>query len=167
MEDAHTIQLSLPDDEEASFFAVFDGHGGAKVANYASENLFRVLTAHQFYQEGRIEDALKSAFVEFDEMMFNDEKMRDELAGSTAVIVLIKQGNIYCVRFRNSVIFFFAFKIKILFFCLFACRLISVILELWHRLPAMWCPSPTTTSQPVQMRRIELFQLVAGSNTTE
>lgn len=28
MEDAHTHILSLPDDKEASFFAVYDGHGG-------------------------------------------------------------------------------------------------------------------------------------------
>lgn len=98
MEDAHTILLSLPDDDQSSFFAVFDGHGGAKVANYASENLFRVLTSNKFYRDGHIEDALKNVFVEFDEMMFNDEKMRDELAGSTAVIVLIKNGQIYCVR---------------------------------------------------------------------
>ena len=28
MEDAHTHLLSLPEDEDASFFAVYDGHGG-------------------------------------------------------------------------------------------------------------------------------------------
>lgn len=28
MEDAHTHILSLPSDKEASFFAVYDGHGG-------------------------------------------------------------------------------------------------------------------------------------------
>lgn len=28
MEDAHTHLLSLPGDKDASFFGVFDGHGG-------------------------------------------------------------------------------------------------------------------------------------------
>ena len=97
MEDAHTILLSMPDDPNAAFFAVFDGHGGAKVANYASENLHKGLCNHHLYEQDKIEEALKTVFVEFDEMMFNDEKMRDELAGSTAVSILIKDCQIYCV----------------------------------------------------------------------
>lgn len=97
MEDAHTIMLSMPDDPEASFFAVFDGHGGSKVATYASEKLYQGLCSNQLYKVGRIEEALKNIFLEFDEMMFNDEKMRDELAGSTAVVIVIKNCHIYCV----------------------------------------------------------------------
>lgn len=97
MEDAHTILLQMPDDENAAFFAVFDGHGGAKVANYAAENLHKGICNNRLYAEGQIEEALKTVFVEFDEMMFNDEKMRDELAGSTAVSVLVKDSLIYCV----------------------------------------------------------------------
>lgn len=34
MEDAHTHILSLPDDKDACFFGVFDGHGG----KYLNEN---------------------------------------------------------------------------------------------------------------------------------
>lgn len=41
MEDAHTHLLSLPDDHDAAFFAVYDGHGGAKVAKYASCHVHR------------------------------------------------------------------------------------------------------------------------------
>lgn len=97
MEDAHTILLSMPDDPSAAFFGVYDGHGGAKVASYASEHLYKSVTSHELYLEGKIEEALKAVFVEFDEMMFNDEKMRDELAGSTAVVIMIKNNLIYCV----------------------------------------------------------------------
>ncbi|KAI2802165.1 hypothetical protein BLOT_010358 [Blomia tropicalis] len=102
MEDAHTILLSMPNDPSASFFAVFDGHGGAKVANYAAENLYKCVNTNPLYVEGRYEEALKDAFVEFDKAMFNDEKMRDELAGSTAVIILVKDGNIYCANIGDS-----------------------------------------------------------------
>ena len=33
MEDAHTHLLSLPDDPQSAFFAVYDGHGGPKVGS--------------------------------------------------------------------------------------------------------------------------------------
>ena len=39
MEDAHTHLLSLNNDKNAAFFAVYDGHGGSKVAEYAGNHL--------------------------------------------------------------------------------------------------------------------------------
>ncbi len=39
MEDAHTQLLSLNNDRNSAFFAVYDGHGGAKVAEYAGIHL--------------------------------------------------------------------------------------------------------------------------------
>ena len=39
MEDAHTQLLSLEKDKNAAFFAVYDGHGGARVAEYAGNHL--------------------------------------------------------------------------------------------------------------------------------
>ena len=40
MEDAHSVQLGYADDPHSSYFAVFDGHGGAKFANYCSSQLY-------------------------------------------------------------------------------------------------------------------------------
>lgn len=37
-------------------------------------------------------------FLEFDNTMMKDEQMRDEVAGTTAVTVLIKSDQLYCVR---------------------------------------------------------------------
>lgn len=34
MEDSHTHILSLPDDPDAAFFAVYDGHGGTHYIHY-------------------------------------------------------------------------------------------------------------------------------------
>ena len=102
MEDAHTILLSMPNEQSTAFFAVFDGHGGAKVANYASENLYQLLSGNSLYRSGQTEEALKEVFIEFDEMMFNDEKMRDELAGSTAVVLLVRDGKLYCANIGDS-----------------------------------------------------------------
>jgi len=39
MEDAHTHILSLPEDKTCAFLAVYDGHGGAKVAHYSCKHL--------------------------------------------------------------------------------------------------------------------------------
>jgi len=61
MEDAHTQILSLENDKNASFFAVFDGHGGAKVAEYAGMHLHDKVVSDPEY-EGRVEEAIKKAF---------------------------------------------------------------------------------------------------------
>ena len=55
MEDSHTHILSLPDDPGTAFFAVFDGHGGAKVAEYAGKHLHKYIIKRPEYKEGKIE----------------------------------------------------------------------------------------------------------------
>jgi protein phosphatase 2C family protein 2/3 len=49
MEDAHTQILSLNDDKNAAFFAVYDGHGGSKVAEYAGSHLHDQITKQQTF----------------------------------------------------------------------------------------------------------------------
>lgn len=102
MEDAHTHLLSLADDKEAAFFAVYDGHGGAKVAQYAGNNLHKKISSHPSYKKGDIVEAIKLSFLELDSDMLKDEAMRDELAGTTAVIILVKNGKIYCGNVGDS-----------------------------------------------------------------
>jgi hypothetical protein len=38
-QDAHTIALGLPGAADVSFFAVYDGHGGALVSSLASQQV--------------------------------------------------------------------------------------------------------------------------------
>lgn len=102
MEDAHTILLSLADDKDACFFAVYDGHGGAKVAQYAGSHVHKKITNHPAYKRGNLVDAIKEAFLEVDQDMLRDENMKDELAGSTAVTVILKDGKIYCGNVGDS-----------------------------------------------------------------
>uniref|UniRef100_T1IP45 protein-serine/threonine phosphatase n=1 Tax=Strigamia maritima TaxID=126957 RepID=T1IP45_STRMM len=102
MEDAHTHLLSLSDDKEAAFFAVYDGHGGAKVAQYAGNHVHKKIVTHSFYKQGDITEAIKQGFLEVDQDMLNDESMKEELAGTTALIVLIKNGKIYCGNVGDS-----------------------------------------------------------------
>ena len=52
-------------------------------------------------------------------LLFVDEEMRDELAGSTAVVVLVKNNRMYCV---STEIFCKNLKIKITFLILLFAR---------------------------------------------
>ena len=51
MEDAHTCLLELSEDKEASFFAVFDGHGGHDVARVASQALYKAIVNNKSYRK--------------------------------------------------------------------------------------------------------------------
>lgn len=102
MEDSHTHILSLPDDSEAAFFAVYDGHGGAKVAEYAGKHLHKYITKQTEYKEGNMVDAMQQAFLELDEAMLQEESLKIEQAGSTAVTILIKNDTLYCANVGDS-----------------------------------------------------------------
>lgn len=49
MEDSHTHILSLPDDPGTAFFGVYDGHGGASVAQYAGKHLHKMVVKREEY----------------------------------------------------------------------------------------------------------------------
>jgi len=102
MEDAHTHILSLAEDKEAAFFAVYDGHGGAKVAQYAGNHVHKKIVGQSAYMKGDIVEAIKRGFLDIDEEMMNDETMKDELAGTTAIIVLMKNDKMYCGNVGDS-----------------------------------------------------------------
>ncbi|VDM41548.1 unnamed protein product [Toxocara canis] len=102
MEDAHTHLLAVPDDNKAAFFAVYDGHGGAKVSQYAGTHLHKTIATNSLYSEGKIEEAIKEGFMSLDEKMKNDEEMREDMSGTTAVVVIIKNKKIYCGNVGDS-----------------------------------------------------------------
>lgn len=62
MEDAHTHILSLHDDKNAAFFAVYDGHGGAKVAEYAGHHLHERIFSQQAYSKSALTPQLTVSF---------------------------------------------------------------------------------------------------------
>lgn len=81
MEDAHTTVLDLlagavPEDAKAhasklSFFGVFDGHGGDKVALFAGENIHRIVAKQDAFKAGNYEQALKDGFLATDRAILN------------------------------------------------------------------------------------------------
>lgn len=66
-EDAHNAILNF--DNITSFFAVYDGHGGAEVAQYCADKLPEFLKSLETYKNGKLEQALKDAFLGFDKTL--------------------------------------------------------------------------------------------------
>jgi protein phosphatase 2C family protein 2/3 len=110
MEDAHTHILDSPADEGAAFFAVYDGHGGARVAQFASMHLHKRIIGNEHYgtffflfkfhnsclENEDYHNAIKSGFLKLDEELKQDEETKEQMSGTTAVTVLIKDRKIYC-----------------------------------------------------------------------
>lgn len=77
MEDAHAAILDLkPEDDEGnvetdsktriSYFGVYDGHGGDKVAIYTGENLHKIVAKQDAFKQQNFEQALKDGFLATD-----------------------------------------------------------------------------------------------------
>ncbi|KAG7174776.1 protein phosphatase 2C T23F11.1-like [Homarus americanus] len=102
MEDAHTTILSLPDDPGTAFFAVYDGHGGARIAQHAGKHLHKSILKRPEYKQGDIEAAMKQGFLDLDNFMQTDEVLKDELAGTTAICCLLRNGSVHCGNVGDS-----------------------------------------------------------------
>lgn len=99
-EDNHSLILDLPGEHKASFFAVYDGHGSARVSKHASEGLWRHLTENESYKNGNFKEALEGAFLTFDHEV--NDSYNAQLAGTTAICVLIVDNIIYCANIGDS-----------------------------------------------------------------
>ncbi|KAJ8950980.1 hypothetical protein NQ318_006364 [Aromia moschata] len=102
MEDSHTHILSLPDDPDTAFFAVYDGHGGAKIAEYAGKHLHKHIIKQTEYAEGNIGEAMRKGYLELDDIMLNEESLKNEPSGSTAVAIIVKGDKLYCANVGDS-----------------------------------------------------------------
>ncbi|KAJ0107054.1 hypothetical protein J7T55_006932 [Diaporthe amygdali] len=104
MEDAHTTVLDLlasnPDasknhPQRLSFFGVFDGHGGDKVALFTGENIHNIIAKQDTFKAGNYEQALKDGFLATDRAILNDPKYEEEVSGCTACVGLLTDDKIY------------------------------------------------------------------------
>lgn len=97
MEDAHVL---LPDfDKNSALFAVYDGHGGAQVANFASQNL------HLYIKESLLANPNESRkTILLDAFAKTEQRIIDErfTSGSTAVVAFIENRSLYCAWVGDS-----------------------------------------------------------------
>ena len=81
MEDAHATILELkptnakdkeiPSDKRVSFFGVYDGHGGDKVALYTGDWLHRLVAKQPSYAQGDYTKALTDGFLATDKAILS------------------------------------------------------------------------------------------------
>ncbi|KAI9723495.1 MAG: Protein phosphatase 2C 2 [Chrysothrix sp. TS-e1954] len=92
MEDAHACVLDLkPESEDGtpqtdsktriSYFGVYDGHGGDKVALYTGQNLHKIVAKQDAFKDNNFEQALKDGFLACDRAILSAEKSRICAAG--------------------------------------------------------------------------------------
>ncbi|XP_049420089.1 protein phosphatase 1bb isoform X1 [Epinephelus fuscoguttatus] len=111
MEDAHTAVVGLPHGlTDWSFFAVYDGHAGSRVANYCSGHLLEhILSGGADFSSGSgsvegVKDGIRSGFLNIDEYMrsFSDLRQGLDRSGSTAVCVLVSPTHLYFINCGDS-----------------------------------------------------------------
>lgn len=120
MEDAHTAVVSIPHShlKNWSFFAVFDGHAGAKVSAMCAEELLDHITQNEDFKgkpdmtdgtevQPSIEDVrggIKTGFLRLDEKMraMPEVVSGEDKSGSTAVCSIVSPKHIFFANCGDS-----------------------------------------------------------------
>ncbi|OIW28862.1 putative serine/threonine phosphatase 2C ptc2 [Coniochaeta ligniaria NRRL 30616] len=110
MEDSHTTVLDLlaktertkAHPQKLSFFGVYDGHGGDKVALFAGDNIHKIIAKQDTFKTGNYEQALKDGFLATDRAILSDPKYEEEVSGCTACVGLITDDKIYVANAGDS-----------------------------------------------------------------
>ncbi|KAK9069102.1 hypothetical protein SSX86_013218 [Deinandra increscens subsp. villosa] len=91
MEDRFTAKVDLNGLNKQAFFGVFDGHGGSKAAEYASENLQKNIQ-NEVEKRGEIEimEAIKQGYLNTDSEFLKQEQR----GGACCVTAIIASGNL-------------------------------------------------------------------------
>lgn len=76
LKDAHNAILKY--DDKTSFFAVYDGHGGAEIAIYCSRHLPDFIKQLECYRNGDFRAALTEGFLKFDALLL-EPKVKEVL----------------------------------------------------------------------------------------
>jgi len=97
MEDRHITLMSLTPGVFLS--AVFDGHGGAKTAEFAANHTHQMIKESQFFEKSDYARACVEGFILTDRLI--SQKV-EECSGSTACAILIDSDQIYCSNIGDS-----------------------------------------------------------------
>ena len=83
LQDAHNCLPEFDPETHTSLFAVYDGHGGAEVAQYTATHLPAYIRDLEAYKDQRLAQALEEAFLGFDNILTQDKVIAElrELAG--------------------------------------------------------------------------------------
>ncbi|MED6169466.1 hypothetical protein PIB30_021598 [Stylosanthes scabra] len=91
MEDRYSAADNLRGEQKLAFFGIFDGHGGAKAAEFVADNLEKnVLDEVILSEEDSVEEAVKRGYLKTDSAFLKG----DLHGGSCCVTALIRNGNL-------------------------------------------------------------------------
>lgn len=117
MEDAHTAVIGLPSLKDWSFFAVFDGHAGAKASAMCSDQLMNHIISNGDFQKmdvksgtetqpsiEAIKSGIKTGFLSMDDKLRNMPEVLSgqDKSGSTAVGVIISPTHVFFANCGDS-----------------------------------------------------------------
>ncbi|BFZ54347.1 Protein phosphatase 2C 2 [Savitreella phatthalungensis] len=109
MEDAHTAELQLKTSEgkdaahPVAVFAVYDGHGGERVAKFTGDALHKIVADEDAFASGDFEAALKAGFLSTDKAILADRRFNEDPSGCTATVSLVTHdGRIFCANAGDS-----------------------------------------------------------------
>ncbi|XP_055832559.1 probable protein phosphatase 2C 25 [Solanum dulcamara] len=91
MEDRYSALVNLQGDSKQGIFGVFDGHGGAKAAEFAAEHLNKnIMDEVVRRNDENVVEALKNSYLKTDTEFLSE----DFQGGSCCVTALIRNGNL-------------------------------------------------------------------------
>ncbi|KAI9249543.1 phosphatase 2C-like domain-containing protein [Sporodiniella umbellata] len=96
MEDAHSVHTSYAN-TGASFFGVFDGHGGSTVASYSGNHLHQKVMNSSAFFKGNFRDAIRNGHYSIDDDLMKNPEFTSQSTGCTAVTALITKHDILYV----------------------------------------------------------------------
>ena len=89
---------------KASYFSVFDGHGGNKCAEFLRDNLLKLICDNDYFPND-VEKAIKYGFSEADKLFLENATKDGELidnSGSCGLLLLIIDNKIYIANVGDS-----------------------------------------------------------------
>lgn len=117
MEDAHAAKIGLSGLKDWSFFAVFDGHAGARISGYCSEKLLDAILSNEHFRGNDASDAkplepvadnvrlgIRTGFLRLDDQIrrLPETVSGEDKSGTTAVCVLISPKHLFFANCGDS-----------------------------------------------------------------
>lgn len=119
MEDAHCVEIGLPNAPDCSFFGCFDGHGGSMIAIKSAADLVKTICRTPVWQKAvdamksdpsgeqaieHLKEAMRSGSLQLDATMRELPQVRnnEDHSGTTAVYALVTPTHIICGNIGDS-----------------------------------------------------------------
>jgi len=105
MEDAHCAVTGLGEElQDWSFFAVFDGHAGARVSAHCADHLLECIVQTEEFRHDDVTKGIRSGFLHLDNRMRELPELAsgEDKSGSTAVCALVSPRQVYVANCGDS-----------------------------------------------------------------